>query len=219
MLAAQGESQDARQALSELCAAYYHPVINFLRRDGRDEDSARELAHEFFAGILEKGSLGRPDPTRGRFRSYLLGALKHFVISQRAKAAREKRGGDFAHEPIDAVLNESHLAAVQRDAEFDREWALNLLSRAVAAVRADWETRGAAGQFDLLKPWLTGEGCDEGVQEAATEKLRMSPSAFRVAVHRLRHRFRQAVKAEIARTVGNRGEVEEEMRHLLEALS
>src|SRR3954468_13823854 len=130
VLRARGESVEARGALSELCEAYYQPVFRFLRREGREEDAARELTQEFFARLLAGGGLGAADPRRGRFRSYLLGAVKHFLADQRDREQRQKRGGGVRPESLDAstdtspMLQIADMASAPDDTFFDREWAL-----------------------------------------------------------------------------------------------
>jgi len=224
VLAARGDSAPARQALSDLCAAYYAPVVAFLRREGRDEDTARELAHEFFARVLERQAFHGADPQRGRFRSYLLGALKHFLANRRAHERREKRGGRADLEPLVSETDTSpgpavaDLATPSPDAVYDREWALNVLARAFEVVKRECEQSDTAREFETLKPWLTGESVGRSQAEAACE-LGMNEGAVRVAIHRLRRRFRELVKAEIAQTVAAPRGVAEEMRYLIEALS
>jgi RNA polymerase sigma factor (sigma-70 family) len=224
VLAARGSSPEARQALSDLCAAYYAPVVAFLRREGRDEDAARELAHEFFARVLERPSFDGADPQRGRFRSYLLGALKHFLANRRVHDLREKRGAGAAHEPLVRESDTSTGPAIADastptpDTVFDREWALSVLERAFAVLSREAEQAGALREFEALKPWLTGESAGRPQADAAQE-LGLSEGAVRVAIHRLRRRFREVVKAEIAQTVKEPGEVAEELRHLIEVLA
>lgn len=224
VLASQGDSDHAREALSQLCAAYYLPVVGFLRREGRDEDAARELAHEFFARVLEGKSFGSADPRRGRFRSYLLGALKHFLANRRAHELREKRGGGIVHEPLpspaDTSPGEPEPAdeGLPAEAMFDREWALSLLDRAMSRLKLECEERGAGHEFELLKPWLTGENA--GITQAElARKLAMNEGAARVCLHRFRRRFGDFVKSEIGQTVHRPEEISAELRHLLAALS
>jgi RNA polymerase sigma factor (sigma-70 family) len=224
VLAAKGNTPESRQALSDLCAAYYAPVVAFLSRSTRNEDQARDLAHEFFARILGRHRLDGADPERGRFRTYLLGAIKHFLAKQRASAACEKRGARFLHEPIPAASDTSpgldipDTTALPPDDHFDREWALNVLQRGLAALEQETEAAGAGAQFHALKPWLTGDRPDLTQAEAARE-LNMSEGAVRVAVYRLRRRFRDLVKAEVSQTVDPTGTVDDELRHLLDVLS
>lgn len=207
-------------ALSELCAGYYAPVNAFLRAEGRSEDAARELAHEFFARVLAGGALDGADATRGRFRSYLLGALKHFLSDQRVRANAQKRGGGIPFEPIDPGTEAGQSLPTVRDDDrmFDRQWALTLIARALEIVGGELRDAGKTAHFETLKPWLTGEHTGLSVADAA-QQLGASVGAVKVAVHRLRQRFRETVKAEIAQTVSGHAEVDDELRHLLSVLS
>ena len=216
---ASGGDSTGRAALSELCAAYYAPVNAFLRAEGRPEDDARELAHEFFARVLAGGALGGADAARGRFRSYLLGALKHFLGDQRDRARAEKRGGGIAPEPLDPGTSAGQPlpAACDDDRIFDRQWALTLIARALEIVGGELRDAGKAAHFDTLKPWLTGESAALSQADAARH-LGMSEGAVKVAVHRLRQRFRETVKAEIAQTVSGGADVDAELSHLLAVL-
>jgi DNA-directed RNA polymerase specialized sigma24 family protein len=224
VLASHGNSAEARQALSDLCGAYYRPVVTFLRSEGRDEDTARELAHEFFARVLERQSFSGADPQRGRFRSYLLGALKHFLANRRVHDSREKRGGGAVRERFNSETDTSLARTVpdpsapSSDALYDREWALNILRRAFEIIRRECEHSGRQQEFETLKAWLTGESA-RPTQADAARQLGMNEGAVRVAIHRLRRRFREQVKSEIAQTVSDPGEAAEEMRHLIAALS
>lgn len=220
VLRARGESGEGRAALSDLCAAYYEPVLAFLRRSGRSEDAAREMAHEFFARLLARGGFAGPDPERGRFRNYLLGAVRYFLRDQHDFTRREKRGGGAEHESLD--LQSADAPALQvadpsalDAAAFDREWALALMNRAVAALETQQGTERAE-QFAVLRPWLMGEGAASHAETAT--RLGISESAVKVAVHRLRQRFRELLKAEVAQTLADPAELDDELRHLCAAL-
>lgn len=223
VLTTRGESDRAREALSELCASYYSPVVAFLRREGRAEDEARELAHEFFARVLEGSTLAGADPARGRFRSYLLGALKHFLAARRAREQRQKRGGGAEHQPLvdefDTAAGDLpgvHATATP-EAIFDRAWALRVLDCAMGHLRAEWEARGAGEEFHQLKPWLTADRAARPNESSPSPAL--PDGAARVRLHRFRRRFGELVRAEIAGTVADPDEVREELRHLIAALS
>lgn len=220
---ARGGGTEARSALSDLCAAYYAPVVSFLRATGRDEDSAREMAHAFFAGILEgRNTLGGADPARGRFRSYLLGAVKHFLADQHERAAAVKRGSGVEPLPLDASTPggpgfDVHAPPVD-ETVFDRQWALTVLARALRVLGDELAAAGKCGQFEVLKPWLTGGSAGTAQAEAASQ-LGMSEAAVKVAIHRLRQRFREAVKAEIAETVPAESDIDDELRHLIAVMA
>ena len=210
---ASGDDPAAQAALSELCAAYYAPVIAFLRARRRDEDTARELAHAFFEKVLAGGALGGADQARGRFRSYLLGAVKHFLADRFDRARAEKRGGGIEPEQLDTAAH----PAVEDERAFDRQWALTLIARALEITGAELRDAGKAQHFDVLKPWITGGG-ETFPQAAAAQQLGLSEGAVKVAIHRLRQRFREAVKAEIAQTVPTPADIDDELRHLLAVL-
>lgn len=218
-----GDDMESKVALSELCESYYAPVVIFLRREGRTEDAARELAHAFFERLLAGQGLQRASPEKGRFRSYLLGALKHFLTDQRAYDAAQKRGGGAIHQTIEAQslatdpgFQIADAKAESPDAAYDKQWALTLLARALDDLAQEMAGEGKRAHFEALKPWLIG---DDGMrQREAARSLGMSENAVKVAIHRLRQRFKEAVKAQIAQTVDDPAQVREELTHLQMAL-
>lgn len=215
-----GRDGEARAALSDLCAGYYAPVFVFLRSDGRSEDEARELAQEFFARLLGGAGVDGAEPERGKFRSFLLGAVKHFLSAQRQHESREKRGGGIAPVALDAGTESAPGfqpadAALPPDAAFDRQWALTVLARTLAALEAEMQDRAAL--FATLAPFLTGSA-EYGHIEAAAPGLGLSPAALRVAIHRLRHRYRELLRAELAQTLAPGASVDEELAALKAAL-
>ena len=214
VLQARGEGEPARAALSDLCGAYYLPVVGFLRREGRSEDAARELAHAFFETLLTDG-VGTPDPQRGRFRSYLLGALKHFLSNRRAAELAAKRGAGIEHVSLEEEMADDFAAEDQDSLSFDREWALALIARALAALELEHAAKPAS--FSVLKPWLDGHATRPQID--AAEQLGLSGNAVKVAIFRLRSRFRQLVRDEISATVDDPAEAREELRHLIAILS
>lgn len=220
---ARGESPEARAALGELCEAYWMPVFRFLRREGRDEDSARELTQEFFARLLSGAGVAGADPARGRFRSFLLGALRHFLGDLRDRAGATKRGAGVIHEPLLPPTDTSPGLEIAAPAEgpddpwFDRQWALAIMERALQAHAAEHATAGKAEQFEALKPWLVGAVAP--AQSEVASRLGWSEGALKVAVHRLRKRFRELVRSEIAQTVPASSDVDAELRYLIEVLA
>lgn len=221
VLRASGDTPESKAALSELCEAYYQPVLRFLRREGRSEDDARELTQEFFARVLSRGDL-KADPERGRFRSYVLGAVKHFLADERKAARRAKRGGGEEDLRLDADEGPEHVAnkpsgGETEDAWFDRQWALAVMDRGLSGVESEFEKAGKARQFEVLKPWLIGE--TETLSQAdAAKELNWTETAVKVAVHRLRKRFREIVRTEIAQTVSEGTDVDAELSYLVEVL-
>ena len=226
VLRARGASPGAQAALSELCGAYYAPVLAFIRHAGRDEDTTRDLTQEFFARLLARHGFDTLEPGHGRFRSYLLGAVKHFLADERQRANAAKRGGGRAPVSIEAGASADTTTELQipdpagtaPDTFFDRQWAVTLVDRTVAALATEAEADGKGQQFNVLKPWLLGEVPSLSQADAARE-LGLSEGAVKVAVHRLRRRFRDLVKAEIAQTVGDPAQVAEELRYLVEVLA
>lgn len=219
VLRASGGGNEAKTALSELCAAYYEPVVAFLRRSGREADAAREVAHEFFAAVLERPALGGAEPGRGRFRTYLLGALKHHLAHVRERAARQKRGGGVEHVALDSGTDTSpgidaaDEQSLPPDREFDRQWALHILQRATESLAAEYP----ADEFVTLQPFIAGE--DHGKLAALAESRGESPATLRKTVSRMRQRFRQHVKLQIEPTLEENRDADSEMRELLTALS
>ena len=227
VLAARGDSEEAKAALSDLCDAYYEPVFAFVRATVRSE-SDRDLTHAFFASLLEKDSLGKLDRGRGKFRSYLLGAAKHYLIDHRRKQRAEKRGAGQRDISLDAESDEqlgaSTSAAVRRaestnppeDSVFDNCWALTVLSRALSDLANSVENRE---QFEVLKPWLNGDNPPISQAEAA-ERLGISEGAVKVAIHRLRKRLRTLVRIEISQTLDTNDdtEISAELDYLIQAL-
>jgi RNA polymerase sigma-70 factor (ECF subfamily) len=221
---ASDQSPEGRQALNELCAAYYEPVVAFLRRDGRDAETARETAHEFFARLLEGPNLGGAEPGRGRFRSYLLGALKHHLGRQRESTLRQKRGGGAEMIPLAPGTDTSpgveigDARALPPDREFDRQWALHVLRLATDALAAEWRNGGKAEEFAALQPFIGGE-CQHGDLAGLAARQGESAATLRKTLSRMRHRFRQHVKAQLVPTLAESADVDDEMQALLAALS
>ena len=224
VLASRGDSPSARQALSDLCAAYYQPVIILMRRAAPNEDSARDLTQEFFARLLAGSGLDTVNPARGRFRHFLLGAVRHFLANQRDYQSRLKRGGGQAPLSLEAGTDTSPGIEVadtsqpNPDLDFDRKWALTLLDRGLSRLHAEQTAAGKAQHFEVLKAWLTGDEQPLS-QAAAAARLGLNEGALKVAIHRLRKRFRDLVKEEIADTVDDPAQVREELNYLLEVLS
>lgn len=223
MLRARGRDEPSRQALSELCESCYEPVEQFIRSGGRNPDVARDLTQEFFARLLKGGGLDGVDPLRGRFRSFLLGAVKHFLADVQDRARAQKRGGGQEHVRLAsgtdtaAGLDVPDPGAVASDALFDRQWALSLLDRVLGEMRDEAAADGRDRQFEALKPWLTGT--DVGSQRGVADQLGMTEGAVKVAIHRLRQRFREGVRRQIAETLDNPAEVTAELGYLIEVVT
>ena len=216
---AKADSDDGRKALADLCDAYYEPVVAFLRCELRDADAARDMSHAFFAEILAGGAIRTAERGHGRFRSYLLGAVKHFLSHEREAALRQKRGGGAV--PISIDDQEAREVAdptlPSPDSAFDRQWALTVLSRALNELQRECEAEGKALVFEKLQPWLTGDAA-HGDQQERADSLGMNLNSLKSHIHRLKQRFRALVKAEIAGTLDEGGSIEEEMGVLFATL-
>ncbi len=217
------ETKQAAAALETLCRTYWYPLYAYVRRRGHGPEDAQDLAQEFFARLLAKESVRRADRERGRFRSFLLKSLQHFLVNEWARGQARKRGGGEKLIPLDEALAERlyrEEPATPHPPEnlYDRRWAVTLLDRAMERLGADYAAAGKRALFDQFKDLLLTEGSGEVYRGKALESG-LSEGAVKVAVHRLRHRFGEAVRAEIAQTVATPAEVEEELRGLLAAMS
>jgi RNA polymerase sigma-70 factor (ECF subfamily) len=211
----------AREALEELCRAYWYPLYAFVRYRGYSSDDAQDLTQSFFARIIETGGFASADPERGRFRSYLLGAMKHFLANEWHRAQTQKRGGQVQFIEWDALGPEARYAGTSRQSDdpehlFDREWALETVAGALLALREEMVKAGKGKLFDALKGSLIGE--DDSPREEIAARLDMSEGAVKVAVHRLRRRYRKLLRAAIAETVSNKADLDDEMRYLVAVL-
>jgi RNA polymerase sigma-70 factor (ECF subfamily) len=217
---AKADSEDGRKALADLCDAYYEPVVAYLKSVLRDADAARDMSHAFFAEMLGGGTIHNADQQRGRFRSYLLGAVKHFVSRQWEIQRTLKRGAgrEAASLDDDDVAEVRDGGVLSPDAAFDRQWALTMLERSLVALRSECASEGRVHFFDVVRPMLTGDAA-YGDQGSAAAACGMSLEAFRVAVHRTKKRLRQCVRAEIAGTLDDASGVADEMQVLFDALS
>ena len=221
--AARNDTTRAREALAGLCQTYWPALHAYVRRRGFSPHDAEDLTQEFFARLLEHNWIARADARKGRFRSFLLTALKRFLADEWDKARAQKRGGGRPPVPLDSEAGWPGGAAepaggLAADLVYDRHWALALLERTMARLRAEFARAGKAGQFERLKVFLTAERKEISCAEAAAA-TGLSEGAARVAAHRLRKRYRELFREEIARTVAEPGEVEAELRHLIAVLA
>jgi RNA polymerase sigma-70 factor (ECF subfamily) len=210
---AQDGTDAGRLALAELCEAYWQPVFRVLCRDGRSEDAARELTQEFFAFVLVGNRIAGAEPGKGKFRSYLLGALRHFESDQRKRDRRQKRGGGVTPESLESQPEGADAATGWDERQFDQDWALAVLSRAMEVVSKDYGDGGRSQHFERLRPSLAGGELPPHADLA--RELGMTEGALKVAIHRLRRRFRDAVCQEIMQTLPAGADLEEELRYLI----
>lgn len=207
----------AEEALERFCRSYRPPVLDFLRWSGVPSQDAEEVAQEFFLRLLASRAWRRAEPNQGRFRSFLLGALKHHLADARRRRGAAKRGGGTEDLSLDALLDEeaSSLPDVAPDAaeHFDRDWAVQVVENALEAVGAEARATGREAAFERMLPFLP-VGLEPPSYERLADGLGMTVAGAKTEVHRLRGRFRAAIRAEVARTVSAPHEIEEEMRHL-----
>jgi RNA polymerase sigma factor (sigma-70 family) len=209
----------AAESLEKLCAIYWRPLYAYLRRQGESPPDAEDLTQEFFLRLLKKDYLKAVDQGKGRFRSFLLAALKHFLSNERDKARAQKRGGGQSPLPLDFTGEETHLSfqpadPITPELLFERRWATTLLEQALARLRQEYTGQGKEALFEKLKTTLT-EGRGNSAYADIASRLNMSEAAVKMAVHRLRQRYRECLRSEIAQTVATTDEIEDELRHVM----
>ena len=212
----------AHKALGELCRIYWYPLYAFVRRSGWSPDDARDHTQEFFARLIERGDFAKADPSLGKLRSYLLGAMKNHLTNEREKARAIRRGGGVLPVSIDQAQAEQRYAMepadeLTPDKLYDRRWAMTLLALAMQSLRADYEGRGKQAEFEALLPFLSWNSGED--YERAGAMLDLSAGAIRVAVHRLRQRMRDAMISQIAETVETGEQAQDELRLLFAVFS
>jgi RNA polymerase sigma-70 factor (ECF subfamily) len=216
-------SADSRRALASLCQNYWCPVYAFIRRRGYDPDQAEDLTQGFFALLLEKNYLLDANRERGRFRSFLLTSVKHFLANEWDRAQALKRGGGQPTVSIDLVEAEqwcAPAAMVEANPEnlFERRWALSLLERVLERLRSEFARTGKTDLFDRISVFLNVDSGEARYNEVAGQ-LGLSPGALRMAVHRMRRKYRQLLRSEIAETVSTPDQTDDEIRFLMATLS
>lgn len=212
-------SSEARRALESLCEAYWYPLYAYVRRRGHDFHEAQELTQEFIARLIENRSIEVADRKRGRFRSFLVASLKHFLANEWDRGRAKKRGGDarvFSFDADDAERRYSlePVHGMTPEVVYERRWALILVERVVEGLRAEAKKARKLKLFEALTPYLMGEAGGRSYADVARE-LRMSEGAVKTAVHRLRRRFREHLREEIAGTVSDPEDIEDEIRYLI----
>jgi len=223
LAAAGSDTTQARSALEQLCRNYWPPLYAYVRRVGYPPEDAQDLTQEFFTRLLSQNMVGKADPERGRFRSFLLASLKHFLANEWEKARAQKRGGGVHLIPLGFDTAETHCAGAvapdeSPDRAFDRQWALALLDLVLARLRREYTDSRRGDLFLGLKDTLAG-GRSEIPYRKLGAQLALSEGAVKAAAHRLRRRYRELLREEIANTVSGPAEVEEELQQLFAALS
>jgi DNA-directed RNA polymerase specialized sigma24 family protein len=224
LAAADPGAPEARAALAILCETYWMPVYEFIRHiRRRTPDDARELTQAFFARVVERGDFGNARRDRGRFRSFLLTAVRHFLSNQMEYQAAQKRGGDRLHVSLDADSGSDDARPLDPpgvgtpETIYEHRWALTTLDTAMARLAREYERSGRGELFDGLRPQLTADAQDQGAALAA--RLGMTHGALRVALHRLRRQYGQCLRATLAETVSRSEDVEDELQYLLRVVS
>lgn len=212
----------ARESLAELCGAYWYPLYAYIRRRGHDPEQARDLTQDFFARALEKGLLSEADATRGRFRSFLRTVCAHFLANRRDWDQARKRGGGRTAVPIDSVDAEGRYALelaheLTPERIFDRSWALTLLRRVLDQLGREYAEAGKAATFETLRGMLAGDSAVDSYA-AVAGRLGTTPGAARVAAHRLRRRYGDLLRQEIAATLVDPRGIDDEIQDLFAAL-
>lgn len=223
LAAGRRSSPQSQEALATLCRTYWYALYAFIRSQGFPAEDARDLTQEFFARLIEKRSLESVDQSKGKFRSFLLAAVKHFLANERDQARAQKRGGGCQPLPLDFESAEGQLRrepAHEHTPEklFARRWALTLLDQVLGRLREELTAAKKALLFDRLKGFMTGESGSDSYAQAAAH-LGMTEGAVKVAVHRLRRRYRELLREEIAQTVAHPDEIDDEIRDLFTALA
>lgn len=215
-------SPRSREALATLCGTYWYPLYACVRAQGYTPHDAQDLTQEFFARLLERNDFAAADRAKGRFRSYLSAALKHFLANARDHARARKRGSGRVPIPLDFATAEGRFShepvhTITPDKAFARRWALTLLEQVLAQLREEFVVAGKGEFFDRLKVFLSGEKNAVSHADIAAD-LKMTEGAVKVAVHRLRRRYRELLRGEIAQTVADPDEIDDEIRELFAAL-
>lgn len=224
LTAAEGDASSAAfDALSSLCQTYWFPLYAYVRRRGFDAASAADSTQAFFAELLAKNYVGQADPTRGRFRSFLLKALEHFLAKEWQKGCRLKRGGGVPLVSFDACDADARwqlepVEELTADRVFDRRWALTVLEQGIQRLRAQYIEAGRSALFEACQGFLSGDAAGVSLAQVS-ERLGMTEGAVKVAVHRLRQRYGRVLRQIIAETVARPEDVEQELRHLMLAVS
>ncbi len=220
--AGRGRHAEADVALAELCQKYWFPLYSYVRRRVHDQSEAQDLTQEFFARLLEKELLAQANPDRGRFRSFLLTAMQNFLTNEWRKAQATKRGGGQRVLSLDFQASDSRLSFEPghdwtAERIFERNWGITLLEHVLTRLRDEYTTAGKEKLFAALRPFISSNR-DEGSFAMLAEQLEMTEGAAKVAAHRLRKRYRELLRAELAQTVADPADVDAEIAWLFNAL-
>lgn len=220
--AARKDTVNARAALEYLCGTYWQPLYSYVRRRGHAPEDAKDLTQEFFARLLERDGVASVSPEKGRFRSFLLASVNHFLADEWDKARAQKRGGagliTLDLDTAETRFGELPAAGLSPEKAFEQRWAITLLEQVYRRLESDYERQGRGNLFGTLRGTLAGASNAAPYAELAA-KLKISEGAVKVAVHRLRERYRELLRETIADTVSDPAEIEDELRCLYQALA
>jgi RNA polymerase sigma-70 factor (ECF subfamily) len=223
LLAGQVDSPHGAEALEKLCRTYWYPLYVYVRRQGNSPEDAQDLTQNFFSRLLEKNYFAKADPDRGKFRTFLLGSLKNFLVNEWKRAGRLKRGGELTFLSFDANEAEERYAGEQIDESnpanaYERQWAVALIEQVFSILRGDYAAGDKAQLFEALKVFVWGDTSSASYVEIGRQ-LNLTEGTVKVAVHRLRQRFRELLRAEVAHTVARPEDIDGELRHLIAVVS
>lgn len=218
MAAGDTQTPQSSEALETLCRAYWYPLYAYVRRQGHSPEEAQDLTQEFFAALFKK-CVAHANPERGKFRTFLLTSLRHFLVSEWRKTEREKRGGGLVFVPWDGDAAEERYAAeppgeLTSEAIYEKRWAITLMERVLARLREEYHAADKDRLFDALKNRVWGDE-NPGPHAELVAELGLTEGAVKTSIHRLRQRCRQLLRAEVAQTVAQPEDVDEELRHLI----
>jgi len=212
----------AEEALEKLCGAYWYPLYAFVRRQGNSPEDAEDLTQQFFFRLLEKDYLSRADRERGKFRTFLLSSMKNFLVNEWKRTGRLKRGGGYSFASFELEIAEGRYAVepiAETDAEngYEKQWAAALIEQVFVMLRREYKALQKEPLLEELKPFVWGEESSASYADIAC-KLKITEGTVKVTVHRLRQRFRELLRAEVAQTVSGPEDVDDELRHLISVL-
>ena len=223
LLAGQADSPQASEALEKLCRIYWYPLYVYVRRQGNSPEDAQDLTQNFFSRLLQKNYFAKADPDRGKFRTFLLRSMKNFLVNEWKRAGRVKRGGDLTFLSFDANVAEDRYATEPAnesnpDDAYEQRWAVTLIEHVLATLRREYSAADKARLFEELKGFIWGDKSTASYAEIAGH-LNLTEGTVKVAVHRLRQRFRELLRAEVAHTVARPEDIDGELRHLISVAS
>jgi len=223
LLAGQADSPHATDALEKLCRTYWYPLYVYVRRQGNSPEDAQDLTQNFFSRLLEKNYFAKADPDRGKFRTFLLRSMKNFLVNEWKRAGRLKRGGGVEFLSIDANVAEDRYGAEPAnqsnpDAAYEQRWAVTLIEQVLTALRQEFNAADKARLFEELKGFIWGDKSTASYAEIAGH-LNLTEGTVKVSAHRLRQRFRELLRAEVAHTVARPEDIDGELRHLISVAS